>query len=156
MGTVVVANVKVKARDERMQAAVQKVVAYSTEEAFDPALLTVENGNGSRAYGNGFRRNGNGNGGTRDQEPGASPPITPEASQLRIVLEETDDAEGDQERLRALVNAVRDYAGDGEVRLSIRQRDGEEVVMELPPARFCPELTARLGEIVGPWGTVRG
>ena len=52
------------------------------------------------------------------------------------------------------MNTVRDYAGEGEVRLSIRQRDGEEVVMDLPPARFCAELTQQLSDIVGPWGTI--
>ena len=75
-------------------------------------------------------------------------------SPLRIMLEETDDSEGDQERLRALVNALQDYSGEEEVRLSIRQRDGEEVQLELPRVRCCPELRQRLGEIVGPWGMV--
>ena len=70
------------------------------------------------------------------------------------MLEETDDHEGDEERLRSLVNALQEYAGEGLVQLSIRQRDGEEVAMELPRARYCPELEQRLGEIVGPWGTV--
>jgi hypothetical protein len=26
--------------------------------------------------------------------------------------------------------------------------------MELPSARYCPELTRLLGDIVGPWGNV--
>ena len=73
---------------------------------------------------------------------------------MRIVLEETDDHEGDQERLRSLVNALQEYAGEGLVQLSIRQRDGEEVQMELPRARYCPELERALSDIVGPWGTV--
>ncbi len=85
--------------------------------------------------------------------PGNGPP-SPAGPRLRIVLEETDDHEGDEERLRSLVNALQEYAGDGLVQLSIRQRDGEEVAMELPRARYCPELEQRLGEIVGPWGTV--
>jgi hypothetical protein len=68
------------------------------------------------------------------------------------VLEETDDPEGDHERLRALVNTLRDYSGETDVRLSIRQRNGEEVEMELPSARQCPELARRLSDIMGPWG----
>jgi hypothetical protein len=40
------------------------------------------------------------------------------------------------------------------VRLQIRQSDGAEVEMELPSARYCPELTRLLGDIVGPWGNV--
>ena len=73
---------------------------------------------------------------------------------LRIVLEETDDHEEDEERLQSLVNALREYEGEGAVHLSIKQRDGEQLEMELPRARYCPELEQRLGQIVGPWGTV--
>ena len=72
------------------------------------------------------------------------------------MLEETDDPDGDDERLRALLGVLKDYTGQGEVRLAIRQRNGAEVEMELPPARPCPELTALLGDIVGPWGMVGG
>ncbi len=88
------------------------------------------------------------------QETGPAPTPDSGPARLRIVLEETDDHEGDEERLRSLVNALQEYAGDGLVQLSIRQRGGEEVAMELPRARYCPELEQRLGEIVGPWGTV--
>ena len=70
------------------------------------------------------------------------------------MLEETDDEEADQDRLRALLATLVDYTGQAEARLSIRQRDGEEVVMELPPVRACPELTQLLGDIVGPWGAI--
>jgi len=40
------------------------------------------------------------------------------------------------------------------VRLQIRQVDGAAIDLELPPARYCPELTSRLSEILGPWGSV--
>jgi DNA polymerase-3 subunit alpha len=126
-----------------------QVVLYG--EAFDPSALTVE---ASPAGGNPYRRgngngyaNGNGNGSARKPEPQAVGPAF-----LRIVLEETDDPEGDHERLRALVNTLRDYSGETDVRLSIRQRNGEEVEMELPSARQCPELARRLSDIMGPWG----
>jgi DNA polymerase-3 subunit alpha len=148
-GNIVIACIRVKARDERLQVSVQKAVLYG-EEPFDPAAVAVEpaparvNGNG-----NGYR---NGREGAR--EPKAAPGVAGPSS-LRIVLEETDDADGDHERLRALVNALREFSGEGDVRLSIRQRDGAEVEMELPKARYCPELTQLLGDIVGPWGTVR-
>ncbi len=70
------------------------------------------------------------------------------------MLEETDDEDGDHERLRALLATIGDYSGEAEARLAIRQRDGAEVVMELPSVRACPELTQLLGDIVGPWGAV--
>ena len=150
-GNVVIMNVRVKARDERLQASVQKAALYG-DEAFDISPLLVTNGG---ANGNGYRRNGNG--GQRPKQASPSPSLsTPDRLGLRITLEETDDADGDHERLRSLLNALGDYAGEGEVRLSIRQRDGAEVEMELPRARYCPELTQALGDIVGPWGTVGG
>jgi hypothetical protein len=73
---------------------------------------------------------------------------------LRITLEETDDADADHERLRALVDTLRDYSGEGAVRLTILQRDGEQIEMELPSARYCEELTRSLGDILGPLGSV--
>jgi DNA polymerase-3 subunit alpha len=159
VGTTVVAAVRVRTRDadarsERLQLGVQRAVVY-TEGEFDPSTMLSERSIGVRKAdraGPASRvRNGEatGNGG---RETGPSPNNGP--PRLRIVLEETDDHEGDEERLRSLVNALQEYAGDGLVQLSIRQRSGDEVAMELPRARYCPELEQRLGEIVGPWGTV--
>jgi DNA polymerase-3 subunit alpha len=148
-GTPVVAAVRVRTRDERLQLGVQRAVAY-VEGEFDPASLTVPRGNG-----NGNRwRNSNRAGGERGATPNANGIPNNGPERLRIVLEETDDHEEDEERLRSLVNALREYEGEGAVHLSIQQRDGEQVEMELPRARYCPELEHRLGEIVGPWGTV--
>ena len=154
VGTPVVATVRVRTRDERLQLGVQRAVVYE-EGAFDPSTLlragpVAPAGNGTRNSKPWPGPDGPPSGGRRETEP--SPNNGPR--RLRIVLEETDDHEGDEERLRSLVNALQEYAGDGLVQLSIRQRDGEEVAMELPRARYCPELEQRLGEIVGPWGTV--
>jgi len=148
VGTPVVVTVRVRSRDadgrsERLQLGVQRAVVYEEGE-FDPSTLVVPRGNG-KSMGNGKPWPG-------QRDTGGSPNNGP--PRLRIVLEETDDHEGDEERLRSLVNALQEYAGEGLVQLSIRQRDGEEVAMELPRARYCPELEQRLGEIVGPWGTV--
>ena len=156
VGTPLVVTVRVRSRDadgrgERLQLGVQRAVVYEEGE-FDASTLVVPRGNG-KAMGNGKPwpgPDGPPSGGRR--ETGPSPNNGP--PRLRIVLEETDDHEGDEERLRSLVNALQEYAGEGLVQLSIRQRDGEEVAMELPRARYCPELEQRLGEIVGPWGTV--
>lgn len=151
-GTIVVASVRIRENNDRLQVAVQKAAAFG--EDFDPqALLAVD----SPAPGAQFRRNGgaraprnglaNGNGG----QPVKMKPPEP---QLRIVLDETDDPDGDEERLRTLMEAIRDYSGKDPVQLHIRQVDGAEVDMELPSARHCPELTRRLSEILGPWGSV--
>ncbi|TET94621.1 MAG: DNA polymerase III subunit alpha, partial [Dehalococcoidia bacterium] len=145
VGTPVVAAVRVRNRDERLQLGVQKAVAY-VEGEFDPSAW-LRAGPSTLAVPNGGARNkeqGTRNKAAPDNGPGA----------LRIVLEETDDHEEDEERLRSLGNALREDEGEGAVHLSIRQRDGEQVQLELPRARYCPELEQRLGEIVGPWGTV--
>ncbi len=153
LGNIVVCSARVKDRDDRLSISVNRVALYG-DEAFDPSALIVEQPPGG-GNGGGYRRNaepraGRGNG-SADAKPSAK---TNGAAFLRIVLEETDDAEGDHERLRALVNTLRDYGGEIGVRLSIRQQDGEEVEMELPSARQCPELTAQLSQIVGPWGFI--
>ncbi len=71
-----------------------------------------------------------------------------------MVVEESDNADADQERLRAVVNTLREFQGGDEVRLSIRERDGSEVDLQLPKARACPELDQRLRAVLGAWGSV--
>ncbi len=152
-GNVLVMTVSVKARDERLQLSVQKVVPF-TEGSFDPAAVAPEpttNGsgrNGNGYAGNGYRRNGNGAERNGASHTAVAPPP------FRIVLEETADPEADQERLRAVVGALRDHPGDKAVRLSIRQSDGEEIELELPRADLSPDLSQLLHDLVGPWGIV--
>jgi DNA polymerase-3 subunit alpha len=149
-GVILVASVRIRENNDRLQVAVQKAAVF--DENFDPqALLAVElpvPGGGQIRRNGGTRpnaRNGHGNGTAKAQPPD---------QQLRIVLDETDDPDGDEERLRTLMEAIRDYSGQDPVRLQIRQTDGAEVDLELPPARHCPELTRRLSDILGPWGSV--
>jgi len=210
-GNIVIANVRVRDRDDRLSAAVQRAALYG-EGPIDAQSLFVEP---QPSYGNGYRRNGGNGKGKEERGNGSVAPAAPRTTEsasvartsetervnreespagtslpgpapiraqpevrlpdgqvskderstdatipvgipgpLRITLEETDDPDGDHERLRALVNALRDYTGEDAVRLAIRQRDGEEVEMALPSARLTPELTHRLEEIVGTWGSV--
>jgi DNA polymerase-3 subunit alpha len=155
-GAPVVVSVRVRSRDDRLQVGVQKAMPY-VEGEFDLSAMRGEsgrpngngNGNGRRAW------NGNGANGANDagnSRPEARPVPAPQS--LRIVLEETEDHEADEERLKSLVSALRQYEGEGAVRLSIRQRGGDLVDVELPPARHCPELERALADIVGPWGSV--
>jgi len=144
----VVARVNLRARGERLTAAVQRVVLYQEGRPFDPADLAA---NSRRNYGNG-RPNG-------ERPPSTSPEakatvVKNGAAVLRIVLQETEDSEADQERLRAVMSALAEFPGEDDVRLSIHQRDGDEVELSLPRARCCDELSQRLREIVCDWGTV--
>jgi hypothetical protein len=147
-----VASVRIRDNNDRLQVAVQRAHVFS--DSFDPARLLSEPApregpNGRGAY---FRKNGNGGNGKNGNGNGKAKPAQP--PQLRIVLDETDDPDSDQERLKGLIEAIRDYSGGDPVRLQIRQSDGAQVEMELPSARYCPELTRLLGDIVGPWGNV--
>ncbi|MEX1195724.1 MAG: DNA polymerase III subunit alpha [Dehalococcoidia bacterium] len=164
-GNVLVINARVKQRDDRLSVAVNRAVPYS-EDSFDPASilpdLSTPQAPEFRRYGNG-RPNGNsktngsgksnGNGKPRASD-GNGNGYTAKPATLRIVIDETDDADGDSERLRALIAAVRESTGAIPARLSIRQRDGEEVDLELPGVSVSPELTRLLSDIVGPWGNV--
>jgi DNA polymerase-3 subunit alpha len=150
-GTIIVASVRIRENSDRLQVAVQRASAWS--EDFDPqALLAAE----MPQPGNGFRRNGGSrpkNGFANGNGNGAAKAKTPDPS-LRIVMDETDDPDSDEERLRTLMEVIRDFSGQDPVRLQIRQVDGAAVDLELPSARTCPELTNRLSEILGPWGSV--
>jgi DNA polymerase-3 subunit alpha len=215
---IVIVNARIKDRDDRLSAAVQKAVLYG-DGPINAQALFVEpqpsygqqksyrrNGNGNGNGRNGGTGNGNGGPGHEPARPAATAPeaaavdpppagavaepsaadayvpqtgmaeqqaqttvaapVRPSAAgqppvfgaaaveRLCITLEETDDADGDHERLRALVETLHDYSGEGAVRLTILQRDGEEIEMELPSARHSVELRQRLGEIVGSWGSV--
>ena len=156
VGNIVIVNIRVKARDDRLQLSIQRAALYGNP-SFDLNELLTSPSNGLERRRNGSPNNDNPafNGGY--SAPGVAPPGMSSAagpSGLNIVLEETDDEDADHERLRALLATLVDYTGEAEARLSIRQRNGEEVVMELPPVRACPELTQLLGDIVGPWGAV--
>jgi DNA polymerase-3 subunit alpha len=145
-GKIVVTTVRLRENNDRLQAAVQKAQLW-TEDGVDAAALVPD----PAPTGGGYRRNGNGNGNGRisDGRPAPKP-----VQRLRIVMDETDDADSDQARLSAIMSTLQEYSGGDPVRLAIRQLDGHEVEMELPGARRCPELTSLLGEIVGDWGTV--
>ena len=153
-GEIVVASVRVRENNDRLQIAVQRVQQWGGA-SFDPQALFPEPGSEPQR---GYRRNGNGNGKPRNGNGnGSAQPeqrSTPEQARMRIVIDETEDPDGDGERLNALMAALRDYPGGDPVRLSIRQLDGRQIDMELPAARYCDELTRILGNITGPWGNV--
>ncbi len=161
-GNLVLAGVRVRSRNDRLQISVQKATLYG-EGGFDPESLRVTNG------GNGKRWNGRGSSSNDMAVREPSDPLIlslskdergtlaeDERGRLRLTLEETDDPEADHERLRELVNVLREFSGENEVLLCVRQRDGEEVELELPAARLCPELSQQLSLILGPWGRVGG
>ena len=91
---------------------------------------------------------------TLDPRPAAVATAT-RASLLRIELRETDDEDADRERLAGVLEAIRDFPGDNEVRLTVHTLDGETQRVALSPVRPCDELTARLRDALGEAGEVR-
>ena len=146
-GSIVVAKVRARERGEdRLQLSVQRAVAYKEGE-FDPQELGLEARAPRPAHPQPQPLPSAG-GRPASRRPRRAGPA------LRILLQETDDTQADQERLRQVIMLLRDYPGEDDVTLSIRQQDGEEVDLALPRARVCPELLSRLRAVVGPSGKV--
>jgi DNA polymerase-3 subunit alpha len=77
-------------------------------------------------------------------------PAPTKRRRLLINIAQTEDEEGDVVRLHQVFDALRDYPGGDEVRLSVTR--GDEVVnLELPgmTTGYCPELHQRLAALVG-------
>jgi DNA polymerase III alpha subunit len=129
-GNIVILNVRVRMRNDRLQLSVQKATAY--QEGSNPG----PDGGNSRAESRVARKR------------------AAARRALRVTLRETADTEGDQERLRAVMSALEEFEGEDEVLLAIRQQDGDEVQLELPRARACDELSQRLSAALGEQGAV--
>jgi hypothetical protein len=128
-GNIVLLNVRVRTRNDRLQLSVQKAIAYKEGGDAGP-----DNGNSAA------------------DPPVARPRAAPRA--LRVTLRETEDSEADQERLRAVMSALEEFEGEDVVLLAIHQQDGDEVELELPRARACEELSQRLSAVLGDQGAV--
>jgi len=124
-GNIVLLTVRVRTRNDRLQLSVQKASAYQEGNTSGP-----NNGDSAPA-------------------PSANRRKVAAPRALRITLAETEDSEGDQERLQAVMSALQEFEGEDEVRLAIRQQDGDEVELELPRARACDELSQRLSAVLG-------
>jgi len=141
-GSILLLTVRVRSRNDRLQVSVQKVDAY--EEGSDPAPEPMGGFNGPLTPPRAVRVN-------RSPEPRAG---NNGPREMLITLSETEDRDSDHERLRAVMSALQEFEGEDHVRLTIRQQDGDEVDLELPRARACDELTARLSGLLGDAGTV--
>ncbi len=129
-GNILLLTVQVRSRNDRLQVSVQRAAAYEEDKDPPPRPQNPEPR-------------------TQNHVRRSSLPVP---HSLHITLTETEDTESDQERLRALMSALQEFEGDDEVRLTIRQRDGDEVELELPRTRACGELSERLGGVLGDGG----
>jgi DNA polymerase-3 subunit alpha len=141
-GSILLLTVRVRTRNDRLQVSVEKAVAY--EEGADPDPEPVGGFNGPIEAPRPVRV-------SRSPAPRAK---NNGPREMRITLRESEDADSDHERLRAVMSALQEFEGEDHVRLTIRQQDGDEVELELPRARACGELSARLGSVLGDAGSV--
>jgi hypothetical protein len=70
---------------------------------------------------------------------------------LRISVKETDDEAADRRRLNDLVQQLRAFPGDDEVRLTLHTGH-DEVEMTLPGALVTDGIEQRLRPILAGWG----
>ncbi|MDP2949199.1 MAG: OB-fold nucleic acid binding domain-containing protein, partial [Chloroflexota bacterium] len=142
-GNILLVTVQVRSRNDRLQVSVQRAAAYESEKEQGTGKPLKAAAVGGR---NPAPRRENPEPRTENHVPRSS---SPDPHSLHITLTETEDTESDQERLRAVMSALQEFEGDDEVRLTIRQRDGDEVELELPRTRACGELSERLGGVLG-------
>jgi len=86
---------------------------------------------------------------------GRAPVQTPPPGQrLRITMQETEDAEGDRQRLEEVLDLLACFPGEDEVVLTLET--GEETTeLALPAARACQELREGIEALLGPLGAAR-
>jgi DNA polymerase-3 subunit alpha len=167
-GRIVVAQVRVRERGDRLSVGVQQVVPY--DEGFRPPdwlgeasplaapapepapvddgpgrSLPPPDGNG-RIDPEGLAFEGLAFEGLPSEAPPPTEAAYETAQQLRLVIAESEDEEEDQQRLRSLFDLVRQHPGEEEVLLTIQTRDGDAIDLALPPANLGDELRARLLE----------
>jgi len=82
-----------------------------------------------------------------DEEPEPPPPPAPRRK-IRITVAESDSKEADVERLKSLIDLLKQYPGKDDVRLRVESSDGGSTV-RLPAAAYTSELHKSLVDIVG-------
>jgi hypothetical protein len=75
---------------------------------------------------------------------------------LRIELRESEDEDADRDRLDRLLDLLREFPGEDEVRLTVRTLDGSAHSMALGRIRVraSDELSERLAGVLGAAGAV--
>jgi DNA polymerase-3 subunit alpha len=180
-GSIVLAQVRVRERGDRLSAGLQEVVPFednflppswvSEIPAASPVRVAGGNGNG-RGNGNGHAGDDGlsallqGTGNAEDAVPFEAPatpapdpaPYTPVSvpkppparePRLALVLEESEDEDGDQRRLAGVFSLLQANPGPDAVQLTIRTRAGETIDLALPSAALDDALQERLRQALG-------
>ena len=120
------------------------------------------NGNGyGNGYGNGANgqrptANGHQNGATTEaSRPGNTPPVNGDAARLTITIHETDDVLADEALLRAVAGMLKNSPGTDEVRLVVRDSEGQDTEFDLPHAEISDELARSVKNLLRNQGQVK-
>jgi hypothetical protein len=128
-----------------------------------PNAQRPANGNG---YQNGAPRPANGqyrapanaapNGATTEaNRPGVTPPVNGDASRFTVTIYETDDVLADEALLRAVAGLLQKSPGKDEVRLVIRDAEGNDSEFDLPHAEISEELARSIKNLLRNQGAVK-
>jgi DNA polymerase-3 subunit alpha len=157
-GNTLLLNVRVRTRDGRLNLAVLQASPYEDgqpsavaeeEPVWDvmaaPLQQLAVNGASMQPSANGAAVT------TLEAAPVTPAPPPPRRHRLVITMRETEDEEGDRQRLAAVMDALALFPGDAEVILEVRSNGASET-LALPSARACPELIERLRSVLGAMG----
>ena len=158
VGQVLLVTAKVKARDDRLSVGVitarrwqegEKLEDLPSVDAEVASATPHANGNGRTRNGNGYGSNGHGNGRPAPPAPQSAEERTPRL--LHITIQETEDESADRRRLAELVQAIKTYPGQDEVRLTLRT-EHEEHTLTLGTWLVTDGIEQRLNPILRGWG----
>jgi DNA polymerase-3 subunit alpha len=184
-GRVLVCSIEVRDRGDRMSLNVRKAAPFDPVEGSvvgfvaeqwqveaprrrprmdqPPAEGSLANGNG-RAISNGSNTQSvaakpasmSPNGATTEaSRPGVTPPVNGDASRLTITIHETDDVLADEALLRAVAGMLKDAPGSDEVRLIVRDSEGQDTEFDLPRAEISEELARSVRNLLRNQGAVK-
>jgi DNA polymerase-3 subunit alpha len=176
-GRIVLAQVRVRERGERLSAGVNEVEPF-VDDFVAPSWLTESPDPAPRRNGNGYT---NGNGSSRSvtyttAPTPSEPPVrvaeqraefyaaadtAPQATAnvevvtqvkpaLHLTLTESPDEDADQRRLASVFKVLQSQPGSDEVYLTINTREGETIDLSLGRARLDDGLRARLEQALSP------
>ncbi|MCC6960906.1 MAG: DNA polymerase III subunit alpha [Dehalococcoidia bacterium] len=92
---------------------------------------------------------------TEANRPGVTPPINGDASRFTVTIYETDDVAADEALLRAVAGLLAKSPGKDEVRLIVRDADGNDSEFDLPRAEVTEELARSVRNLLRNQGHVK-
>jgi hypothetical protein len=92
---------------------------------------------------------------TEASRPGNTPPVNGDAARLTITIHETEDVLADEALLRAVAGMLKNSPGNDEVRLVVRDAEGQDTEFDLPHAEISDELARSVKNLLRNQGQVK-